>query len=283
MIVDSHVHVIAPDLVRYPFTPRPLSGQWYVDGPCSAEELLGAMDATGVDRAILVQAVGAYSFDNAYAADAARTHPGRFLSAACIDPMAEKPADALDHWIRDRGMQGLRIFAVSRSDESWLGDPATFPLWERALELGAHLIVTIMNHQLPHLHRFLEAFRDAPISLDHCAFPDPASPESLFALARFPNLHLKVTTHVLDAAIAHEGEALPFVRRLVERFGAERLMWGSDFCQIQGRRYAELVALAHRAFDGLPEKEREACLGGTSARIWGLRERDARRAPEGGR
>ncbi len=270
MIVDSHVHVIAPDLTRYPFTPRSLSGQWYIDGPCSAEELLGAMDTSGVDRAILVQAVGAYTFDNAYAADEGRARPDRFASAACIDPLAEKPFETLEYWARERGMQGLRIFAVSRTDETWLADPKTFPLWERALDLGSHLIVTIMNHQLPHLHPFLDAFRDAPISLDHCAFPDPATPASLFDLARYPNLHLKVTTHVLDAAVEHNGEALPFVTRLVETFGAERLMWGSDFCQIQGRRYAELVALAHRAFDGLPEKERAACLGETAARLWGI-------------
>ncbi|MEZ4279094.1 MAG: amidohydrolase family protein [Myxococcota bacterium] len=270
MIVDSHVHVIAPDLARYPFTPRALSGQWYIDGPCSAEELLVQMDACGVDRAILVQAVGAYTFDNAYAADAARAHPARFVSAACIDPLADDAIGTLESWIRDAGMQGVRIFAVSRTDETWLDDPRTFPVWERAAELGAHLIVTIMNHQLPALLGFLDAFRDVPVSLDHCAFPDPTSPASLFALARYPKLHLKVTTHVLDATIEQAGEALPFVRQLVDAFGAERLMWGSDFCQIQGRRYAELVALGRSAFDGLPAAERAACLGGTAARLWGL-------------
>ena len=107
MIVDSHVHVIAPDLERYPFTPRPLSGQWYIDAPCSADALLSAMDATGVDRAVLVQAVGAYSFDNAYAADESRARPDRFVSAACIDPLSEEPLKALEHWVRERGMQGL--------------------------------------------------------------------------------------------------------------------------------------------------------------------------------
>ena len=270
MIVDSHVHVIAPDHDRYPFNPRPLSGQWYIDAPCSTEQLLTAMNASGVDRSVLVQAVGAYSFDNAYAADEGRVRPDRFVSAACIDPLSEKPFDAVEHWIRERGMQGLRVFAVSRTDETWLADPRTFPVWERALSLGAHLIVTIMNHQLPHLHGFLDAFRDAPISLDHCAFPDPAAPESLFALARYPNLHLKVTTHVIDAARENDGEALPFITKLVETFGAERLMWGSDYSQTHDRSYAELVALARRAFDGLPEKDRAACLGGTAARLWGL-------------
>lgn len=270
MIVDSHVHVIAPDAARYPLNPRSLSGKWYLEAPCSAERFLAEMDAAGVDRAVLVQAVGAYTFDNAYAADSARARPDRFVSAACIDPEGPDPRGELDRWIRERGMQAVRIFAVSRTT-SWLGDPATFPIWEHALALGAHLIVTIMGpHQLPELVRFLEAFRDVPVSLDHCGFPNAAKPESLFALARFPKLLLKVTTHAIDGGAEHDGEPQPFVARIAGAFGAERMMWGSDFSQTHDRSYAELVALGRRAFDGLSAAERADCLGGTAARVFGL-------------
>ena len=270
VIVDSHVHVIAPDPARYPFTPRSLSGQWYLDAPCSAERFEVEMAAAGVDRAVLVQAVGAYSFDNAYAADSAAARPGKFLSAGCIDPMGPAPRAEIDRWIGERGMQGLRIFAVSRTT-SWLGDPATFPLWEHALSLGAHLIVTIMGpHQLPELIAFLEAFRDTPVSLDHCGFPSAAEPESFFALARFPKLHLKVTTHVIDTGAEHHGEPEPFVARIAREFGAERMMWGSDFSQTHDRPYAALAALGRRAFEGLSAAEQADCLGGTAARAFGL-------------
>jgi L-fuconolactonase len=98
VIVDSHVHVVAPDIARYPLTPRPLSGQWYLDAPCSSERFLEEMAGAGVDRAVLVQAVGAYTFDNAYAADSAAARPDRFASAACIDPQAETARSALDFW-----------------------------------------------------------------------------------------------------------------------------------------------------------------------------------------
>jgi len=269
LIVDTHVHVIASDRARYPFTPRPLSGEWYLEAPCSSERFGEEMKGAGVDRAVLVQAVGAYSFDNAYAADSARAQPGRFVSAACIDPQGADPRAAIDHWIGERGMQGLRIFAVSR-ERSWLADPGTFALWEHALALGARLIVTVMQHQMTELTAFLEAFADVPISLDHCAFPDAAHPEPLFALARFPKLHLKVSTHVIDAGAEHAGEPQPFVARLASVFGAERLMWGSDFSQTHDRRYAELVALGRRAAEGLSSRDRASFLGGTAARIWDL-------------
>jgi L-fuconolactonase len=114
----------------------------------------------------------------------------------------------------------------------------------------------------------LAAFPDAPISLDHCAFPDPAAPATLFDLARYPNLHMKVTTHLIDAATGHDGSAGPFMARLVEVFGAERLMWGSDFCQTHDRPYAALVALAQRAFGDLSALARDAILGATAARLF---------------
>jgi L-fuconolactonase len=271
-VIDTHVHVIAPDESAYPLTPMTLSGAWYREAPCSAEGLLDAMDASGVARAILVQPLGAYSYDNRYTADSAERHPDRFVGVCCVDPKGEDPVGALSYWVRERGMRGIRLFALSRDASCWLDDPRTFPLWERAAKLDARIVVTILDHQLPRLRAVLERFPDLAVSLDHCGFPplvrDPwpeAAP--LFALAAYPKLHLKVSTHVLDAA-ARGGDPRRFVAALVERFGAERLMWGSDFCQTHDRSYARLVAQGREAFSSLGAEEQALCLGGTAARLW---------------
>jgi predicted TIM-barrel fold metal-dependent hydrolase len=267
LIVDTHTHIVAKDEDRYPLSPRPLSGEWYREAPCSAEELGAEMRTCGVDRAVLVQPVGAYSFDNRYTADSAAASPGRFAAACCIDPEAADPIDTLGHWIEVKGMQGVRFFAIARS-ESWLAQARHFPIWERAAALGIHVITTIFTHQLPELRRMLERHPEIPVSLDHCAFPDTTAPVALLDMADLPNLHLKVSTPVLDAARKAEGTPRPFVQRLVDGFGADRIMWGSDFCQTHDRSYAELVALGQDAFAGLGETQRVACLGGTALRLW---------------
>jgi L-fuconolactonase len=269
LIVDAHTHIVSADRERYPLSPRPLSGKWYEAAPCSAEGLIDAMDAAEVDRAILVQPMGAYSFDNRYTGDSALAHPERFVAACCIDPDAARPLETLDRWVDEKGMRGLRLFALSRGD-SWLAAPYTYPIWDRAAQLGLHIIVTIFSHQLGDLRRMLERYPELDVSLDHCAFPDPTAPDALFALADRSNLHLKVSTHVLDAAVGAERSAQPFVRRLVDAFGSERIMWGSDFCQTHDRSYAQLAELARQSFDALAPKDREACLGGTAARLWSL-------------
>jgi len=273
MIVDTHVHIVAADEEKYPLSPRSLSGPWYREAPHSAEDLLECMQGAGVDRAILVQPLGAYSFDNRYTADSAASYPQHFVSACSVDVDAADPVADLRHCIVERGMHGVRLFAISREPRSWLTEERAVPLWRCAAELGAHVIVTIFGHHLGDLRSALERFPDTPVSLDHCAFPSIggeafAEAEPLFALADLPNLHLKVSTHVLDAAAKSIGEPAPFVEALVERFGAERVMWGSDFCQTHDRPYAELVKLARRAFGTLSEEDQALCLGGTARRLW---------------
>jgi len=269
-LVDTHTHVVSSDPERYPLSPRDLSGKWYLEAPASASDLVTAMNESGVDQAILVQGVGAYSYDNRYAADSAEANPERFTSACCIDVEAANALETLHHWIAERGMTGLRLFALSREGPSWLIDERTFPIWNRATELGAHVIVTIFPHQLEELEQVLGQFPDIPVSLDHCAFAlaDPDFAGRLFALAKHTNLNLKVSTHVLDDASRQEGSARPLIQRLVDQFGADRLMWGSDFCQTHDRSYAELVALARDAFGGLARKDQDACFSGTARRLW---------------
>lgn len=272
-IIDTHTHVVAADEAAYPLKPAGLPGDWYRSAPCTAEQLLECMDAAGVDGAVLVQGVGAYSYDNRYAADSAAACPARFASACCVDVEGEDPLAALDYWLCERGMQGVRLFALAREGPSWLADARTFPLWERARSLGASVIVTIFYSQLPELDVVLSRFPDLPVCLDHCAFPPLAGPpwqaaELLLERARHANLYLKVSTHVLDAAGEKGGDPADFVGLLAERFGADRLLWGSDFCQTHDRPYAELVALGRRAFAGLTAEDRAMCLGANALRLW---------------
>ena len=94
-----------------------------------------------------------------------------------------------------------------------------------------------------------------------------SEPDELYALATLPNLHCKVTSHVLEAA-DEAGRVVDVVGRLVAEFGAARLVWGSDFPQTHDRPYRELVALARRACAELSEADREQLLGGTALALW---------------
>ncbi len=264
-MIDTHTHVVGADHERYPLEPRNLSGKWYLEAPHTAEELLACMDEAGVEQAVLVQAVGAYTYANDYAADSGLAHPERLASACCIDPLARGADETLRYWILDRGMHGVRLFAIARDASSWLTDPRTFPVWEQAADLGAHVIVTILVSQLPELRTVLRRFPNVCVSLDHCGFADASAPEPLFELADEANLYCKVSSIVLESA---GPEPQRFVEALAARFGAERIMWGSDFSQTHDRSYPELVALARHAFGSLPDAARQQCFLETPRTLW---------------
>ena len=148
-------------------------------------------------------------------------------------------------------------------------------MWETAAELGLRVVATLLTPELPRLQRMLERFPDVPVVLDHCAFPDlsgePTYPGAapLKALAGYASLHLKVTSHVLEDAEARaSGGAASFVELVHAEFGADRLVWGSDYAQTHDRPYPALVTLGRDACAGLPAVDQDRFLGGNALRLW---------------
>ena len=199
------------------------------------------MDRAGVERAVVVQAVGPHGFDNTYAAAAVAAHPGRLAFGAAVEPGEPAPP----------GCAGVRLFGVA-GDDAWLDDGRGAATWPTA----PTIVVTLFRDALPRLRRLVEAHPGVPVAIDHCGFPD-GDLGPVLALADLPPVHLKVSSHVL----APEPDPAAFVARLTEAYGPDRLCWGSDHPQ-HGGDYGELVALGRRACDD------EAFLGGTAQRLW---------------
>jgi predicted TIM-barrel fold metal-dependent hydrolase len=271
VIVDTHVHVVAPDPARYPLHPAGVGSQWYREHPVSAEQYAERADAAGVHAAVLVQAFGAYGSDNSYVLDALRVAPDRFVGVVIVgldDPDA--PA-RLRELAAVPGCHGVRVFGIGADASARFDSEAGRALWSTAVDLDLRIVATLLAPDLPRLETMLTRHPGVPVVLDHCGFPDlEGGPPfghaaALLALAEHPGLHLKVTSHVLEAAGAH---AAAFVEELAATFGAERLVWGSDYPQTHDRTYTELLALGRRACAGLAAGDRDRVLGGNALRLW---------------
>jgi L-fuconolactonase len=285
LTVDTHTHIIAPDRGRYPLAAE--GGQLVerVDGmPVSAEGLVGEMEAARVDRAVFVQYHGVYGYENAYVVDAAREHAKRAAAVCIIDMLASQAAETLTELVTTGGVRGVRMFqTAAEPDAPWLHDPRGLATWDCARERGIPVVmartpgVAVPPEQgkqhVARLRNLLDRYTDVPVALDHLGVigvpaEGPALPQELLDLAEFPNVHCKLTTVSLYRAERAGVPYAEFFGPLFERFGADRVMWGSNYPNTYDRPYPQMVEFARDALAYLDTSEQEWVFGRTALRLW---------------
>jgi predicted TIM-barrel fold metal-dependent hydrolase len=264
-VIDIHPHVISTDTLRYPRAP--VGGHqstWSRDRPVSVEQLIVEQDRAGVRKAALVQASTCYGHDNSLVCDAVRAYPERFAGVFSCDILAPDVAETMAHWMA-KGMTGLRIFTTGSTmpgQAAWLDDPRSFPAWRKAEEDGLPVCLQMTGDGISQLVNVLERFPRLRVILDHLARPvqDDGPPYSaagsLWDLARYPNVHLKVTERNFLGARTGKATPATFFGRLVSEFGAPRISWGSNYPATE-RRLSDLVQLAQDTLAFLPDRDRE--------------------------
>jgi L-fuconolactonase len=265
MIVDAHAHVWKAD----PKYPNPAVTTMSPASDVPLDLLRQYMDEHGVGRTVLVQPMFPGE-DNSLVADAARAEPGRYAAVAVVDP--RKP-DLLEYWVRERGCRGLRL------RPKFAGEADLFehdPLWERAARLGIVISVLANLSHVPAIARRAERFPGVPLIVDHLAHPDVAagvgSPDfqALLALARLPNVSVKPTGFYYYSKTGYPyDDCGDFFRAVYDRFGPDRLIWGSDFPHVLLKTdYGRSLNLFESRYPWLAKGEREKILGGNAERLY---------------
>jgi predicted TIM-barrel fold metal-dependent hydrolase len=221
----------------------------------SAETLLTEMQAAGVTSALLVQSFGVYGTDNRYALDSARTHPDRFRAVCGV-------AGGEDILASD-SLSGIRLTTLGSGLR--LTDGPALATCRAAGERGLPVSILLSRRHIPDVAVLAGATPGATIVLDHFGLTQPVDDlapvaELLASLADLPNVYLKLTTPVLTSGGG--------VDRTIARFGAGRLMWGSNYPMSDHGGYSATVALAKDAFARLPDAVARAITVTTAAGIW---------------
>jgi predicted TIM-barrel fold metal-dependent hydrolase len=267
--VDCHAHIIDP--VRFPFTeergyrPRP-------DERGTREDYCAVLDRHGVAHGVLVQLSG-YGTNNRAILDAAKQYPGRFKAIAMVDPTASD--EALEN-LAAAGVVGVRFNLVSYDPEALSRDDAR-RLLERLKALGWFAQVFADDTQWPRAAAVLKA-SGVQVLIDHFGVSDPAAGlgqrgfQAVLELARAGRATVKLSSPFRIARTLSGFETLdPFVEKLVEAFGVERCLWGSDWPFInvpQRPSYADVLAPLTRWFPDAGDRER--VLARNAQRLFGF-------------
>jgi L-fuconolactonase len=256
---------------------RPWVGTLYGPAEVSGDQMVAAMDAVGVDGAILVSPFSMYRYDASYALAVYAAHPARFRLVKPVDPTDPGIAETIADWARTRGTVGIRIFLRDNVPT----DPAD-PAINRALALAAQhsLPVNVACTGRLDQARLLAARNpNTRVVIDHLGLPQPHEPPApaqpfadlpkLLALADHDNVAVKIS-----GACTLSHEAFPYkdiwdpLGRVFDAFGFDRCMWGTDWTRAVGVLTYEQGVDAFRVSDRLSEGDRAALMGETLSRIY---------------
>ena len=272
LTIDAQVHAYERDHPGRPWNSV-LQGPAEVTG----DQMVAAMDAVGVDGAILVSPYSLYRFDASYALAVHAAHPDRFGLVKPVDPTDPGVGDTIADWAATPGTVGVRIMLNRESAD----DPSD-PGLNRVLASAARhsLPVNLLAWGRLDLARELAARNpDTQVVVDHLGLqqpfapPPPAEPfadlPKVLALAAQPNIALKITG---ACTLSHAPFPYPDIwdslARIFDAFGLERCLWGTDWTRATALlTYAQGVE-AFRVSDRLSDAEREQLMGGTLSRIY---------------
>jgi len=284
-VIDTHMHVWSGDIKRWPFD-HPYSPDFKSKTTAATGEILiEEMDRFGVTHCILVQTIF-HGWDNTYTAYCLKKYPGRFKAHGLIDPTDPQVAEKLEFWMKEHGLSGMRFSPIyyvkgSHGGDDWLTSQAHHRVWKKAADLGAVFNFFIHTDQLPRLEKMIQRYPTVPTVIDHLSqidlgVDDPLPDlKKLLALARYPNVAVKISdlTSVSKSGKYPFPDAYPWVKRVYDAFGPDRLLWGTgypgavraDFQRPTVKKELELIR-QHVPF--FTPQDRAKILGLNAARIW---------------
>ena len=223
----------------------------------SADDLLRAMDRTGIDRALLIPFPVVEDHRTAHdgIARAIRAHPDRFQGAACVNPFIPEPEfhDEIRRCAEQLGFRALKLRPQYQALNAL--SPRSDFLFAAAQEHKLTLLVHTgagAPFALPSLYIMAaRKFPDLPIVLGH-AGGGLYVLESIVAAAVCPNVYIE-----LSSLMPHH------IHEVLSHIGPERLMIGTDLPESAEVEIGKILSLA------LPAAERQQILWDTAQRLFG--------------
>jgi predicted TIM-barrel fold metal-dependent hydrolase len=274
LTLDAQVHAYERD-----HPGRPWAAVLHGPPEVTGEDMVAAMDAVGVDGAVLVSPFTMYRYDASYALQVHQRHTGRFALVKPVDPADPAVADVIADWQRTPGAVAVRMLLVRSGLPS---DPAD-PGLNRVLAAAARLSLPVNLHIAGRIDQGIELIRrnpDTQIIVDHLGLvqphepPVPAEPwaelPKVLTLAAQANVAMKIT-----GACTLSREPYPYddiwdpVCRMIDAFGIDRCLWGTDWTRAVSLLSFKQGVDAFRATGRISDTDKAKLMGANTARLYG--------------
>jgi len=279
MVVDSHHHFWDPSHRRYPWMGDELAS---IRRPFGPEDLRPLLLANRVHRTVLVQTISSMDESREFLATAAMTD---FIAGVVgwvdlCDPAVSTRLAQLRRGPGGDRLVGVRHQVHDEADEGWLLRDDV----QRGIRaVGDHNLVydlLVRARELPAAYAVASRFPDVRFVIDHAGKPRLAQgandfrwEEAMAPFADLPNVSCKLSGMITEANWDSwtPDDLAPYVRRVLDWFGPDRCMFGSDWpvCLVAASYQQVLQALEHN-LRGLGHSQVDAILGGNAIRVYRL-------------
>ena len=271
LTIDSQVHAYERN-----HPERPWSG--FLEGPdeVTGDDMVAAMDAVGVDGALLISPFSLYRYDASYVLDVYAKHPDRFGVIRPFDAQSETVAADIAEWTATPGVVGVRVMLAAQPYEA--DDPGLNSIFAACARAGVPLNVMCAG-KLPLMLELARRNPDTQVVVDHVGlaqpFVPPAPPEpfadlaNVLSLAECDNVAIKISG---ACTLSHQPFPYPDIweplSQMFSAFGLDRCLWGTDWTRAVRLLTYEQGVEAFRVNDQLSDSERSTLMGGTLAKIY---------------
>lgn len=277
-IVDTHQHLWDLDKFRYPW----VSSQPSLNRSFRMNDYLAATSELNIVQSVHVEA----NVDQPSMLDETRyvlalaDEPGNPLQGvvACACPENKDFRQYIEKIARHPKLKGIRRVLHTEPDE--LGQGATFQDNVRTLsQYGLSFDICVLERQLPIAIQLVASCPDVPFILDHCGVPrvkekklDPWR-KQIADIARYPNLVCKISGVVAYADPRNwaADDLRPYIEHVIECFGWDRVMFGSDWpvCTLSAS-YKQWVDALHSITQSAGVENENKLFHGNAIRVYRL-------------
>ncbi|SDX15656.1 amidohydrolase [Paenibacillus sp. CF384] len=276
--IDAHQHYWKLDRGDYGWlTPAagPILFRDY--GPADLEPEL---ETAGVTRTIVVQAAATHE-ETAYMLSLSDHADSIAGVVGWLDFQDPNWRSVLDGFREHPKFVGIRVMIQDMSDPFEALNPQSLEALRYLAEIKLPVDLLIVSHQLPATLALLKQVPDLHAVIDHIGKPqiregilEPWASQMSEIAAQYPGIYCKLSGMITEAA--HDDwkpeQFTSYVSHIVEVFGTERIMFGSDWpvCLLAGS-YQDVCDVLDEALPTkLSDDQREALYGGNAAAFYKL-------------
>ena len=273
--IDSHQHFWRFDPVRDSWINEDMA---VIQKDFLPENLKPVLDLNGFAGSVVVQSDQSET-ENEFQLNNASKHDFVKGVVGWVDLRSSSLEERLNYYSQFKKMKGFRHVLQGEKDRAFMLQPSFMNGISLLKKYNFTYDILIFPDQLQHSLELVKAFPAQPFVIDHIAKPSIKDKningwkKDMKAIAEHENVYCKISGMVTETDWKQwkKNDFTPYIDTVVEAFGTDRIMYGSDWpvCLVAGS-YEKVAGIVKDYFAAFSSAEQDLFFGGNAIKFYNL-------------